>query len=97
MTRYEARFPVGYLIQLAQGLPSAILSGMHNEVRSDLRVGRLNKRQCSNILLIAIPTSDIRSSEWPDLCSELLGFITLIVAFWLPRSLRAGLLSSYSA
>jgi hypothetical protein len=46
---------------------------------------------------IAIPTSDIRSSEWPDLCSELLGFITLIVAFWLPYSLRAGLPSSYSA
>ena len=54
-------WPVGYLIQLAQGLPSAILSGMHNEVRSDLRVGRFNKRQCSNILLYR--DSDLRYSQ----------------------------------
>ena len=54
-------WPVGYLIQLAQRLPSAILSGMHNEVRSDLRVGRFNKRQCSNILLNR--DSDLRYSQ----------------------------------
>jgi hypothetical protein len=45
------RWPVGYFIQWARGLPSFISRGFHNKVWPDLQVAPLNRRRCSNISL----------------------------------------------